>query len=44
MQLTQARVLLTGASGGLGRALARQLVDGGASVLLTGRDADKLKT
>jgi short-subunit dehydrogenase len=44
MQLTQARVLLSGASGGLGRALARQLVEGGASVLLTGRDADKLKT
>lgn len=42
MQLSKARVLLTGASGGLGAALAQQLVQQGASVLLTGRDAGKL--
>lgn len=44
MQLKQARVLLTGASGGLGQALARQLTQAGASVLLAGRDAAKLQT
>ncbi|OGB57273.1 MAG: short chain dehydrogenase [Burkholderiales bacterium RIFOXYD12_FULL_59_19] len=42
MQLNTARVLLTGASGGLGEALARQLVQHGAQVLLAGRDARKL--
>lgn len=42
MQLNQARVLLTGATGGLGNALARQLVRSGAQLLLTGRDAQKL--
>lgn len=44
MQLNTARVLLTGASGGLGQALARQLVQQGAHVLLAGRDAAKLQT
>lgn len=43
MQLNTTRALLTGASGGLGIALARQLVQHGAHVLLAGRDADKLK-
>ncbi|NCN71286.1 MAG: SDR family oxidoreductase [Rhodoferax sp.] len=43
MQLNTARVLLTGASGGLGQALARQLVQQGAQVLLAGRDAAKLQ-
>ncbi|MDD2923871.1 SDR family oxidoreductase [Rhodoferax sp.] len=43
MQLKQARILLTGASGGLGQALARQLTQAGASVLLAGRDAAKLE-
>lgn len=36
MQLSGARVLLTGASGGLGQALAEQLAGAGASVLLAG--------
>ncbi len=43
MQLNTARVLLTGASGGLGHALAHQLVQHGAQVLLGGRDAAKLQ-
>jgi NAD(P)-dependent dehydrogenase (short-subunit alcohol dehydrogenase family) len=36
------RVLLTGASGGIGRALARELVKAGAKVALAARNADKL--
>ena len=42
MLLNQARVLLTGASGGLGQELARQLAAAGAALLLTGRDASRL--
>jgi short-subunit dehydrogenase len=43
MELSHARILLTGASGGLGRELARQLAQSGAAVLLAGRDAAKLE-
>lgn len=42
MQLKQARILLTGASGGLGQDLARELAGAGAAVLLAGRDALRL--
>jgi short-subunit dehydrogenase len=42
MQLNNARILLTGATGGLGQALARQLAANGASLLLAGRDAGRL--
>ncbi|MDP2450048.1 MAG: SDR family oxidoreductase [Polaromonas sp.] len=42
MQLKQARILLTGASGGLGQDLARELAGAGAAVLLAGRDAMRL--
>ena len=42
MQLSHAKILLTGASGGLGQELARQLVAGGAQVLVAGRDPEKL--
>jgi short-subunit dehydrogenase len=42
MQLKNARILLTGASGGLGQELARQLTDGGAALLLAGRDSGRL--
>lgn len=42
MQLNGKRILLTGASGGLGEALARQLSAEGAALLLTGRDPKKL--
>ncbi|MBK6336657.1 MAG: SDR family oxidoreductase [Betaproteobacteria bacterium] len=42
MQLNRARILLTGASGGLGRELARQLAGAGAALLLAGRDHARL--
>ena len=42
MQLNGARILLTGASGGLGQALAKTLAREGASLLLVGRDQKKL--
>jgi short-subunit dehydrogenase len=38
MQLNQARILLTGATGGLGRELARQLAAAGARLLVAGLD------
>ena len=42
MQLNKARILLTGATGGLGEALASHLSAAGAALMLTGRNADKL--
>jgi short-subunit dehydrogenase len=42
MQIEGARVLLTGASGGLGRAIATALHDRGAHLLLTARRAEVL--
>ena len=42
MQLSNARILLTGASGGLGQALAQQLAAAGARLLLAGRDTSRL--
>lgn len=42
MRLNNARILLTGASGGLGQALAGQLADAGAKLLLAGRDTARL--
>ena len=38
MQLNQSRILLTGATGGLGRELARQLAAAGARLLVAGLD------
>ncbi|HYN51595.1 MAG TPA: SDR family NAD(P)-dependent oxidoreductase [Thermoleophilaceae bacterium] len=43
MQLQDANVLLTGASGGIGRAIARALDARGAKVLLSARRADVLE-
>jgi short-subunit dehydrogenase len=43
MDLTGARVLLTGASGGLGEAIARALADRGAELVLSGRRAAALE-
>lgn len=42
MQLNDARILLTGATGGLGQALARELAAAGATLLLTGREASRM--
>jgi short-subunit dehydrogenase len=42
MKLRDATVLLTGASGGIGAAAARALVEAGARVLLVGRDAGRV--
>jgi short-subunit dehydrogenase len=43
MKPTEARVLLTGASGGIGQATARALLAAGAAVLLVGRSAERLE-
>jgi short-subunit dehydrogenase len=43
MKAAQARVLLTGATGGIGQAMAQALVRGGACVMLAGRRDDTLK-
>jgi short-subunit dehydrogenase len=42
MQISGARVLLTGATGGIGHAIARALAARGASMILTGRRSDVL--
>lgn len=42
MKLQDARVLLTGATGGIGRALAEQLTHKGARMVLVGRDRERL--
>ena len=42
MKVGDCRVLLTGASGGIGSACARRLVQAGASVMLTGRSPARL--
>ena len=44
MKPTQARVLLTGATGGIGRAMAQRLLRDGASVMLVARSASSLAT
>lgn len=43
MKPTEARVLLTGASGGIGQATARALLKAGSAVLLVGRSAERLE-
>jgi short-subunit dehydrogenase len=42
LRLTDARILLTGAGGGLGRALADQLARRGARLVLSSRDPERL--
>ena len=44
MSLASGRVLVTGASGGIGRAIAEAFAARGASLMLTGRRADVLET
>jgi short-subunit dehydrogenase len=43
MEIAGSRILLTGATGGLGRAIAKALHDKGAHLLLTGRKQDALE-
>src|SRR2546423_5986369 len=43
MELTGATALLTGSTGGLGRAIARALADRGAALVLSGRSAEALE-
>src|SRR3954462_4418341 len=43
MELNGARVLLTGASGGIGNAIARALHDRGAHILVSGRRVEALE-
>lgn len=44
MRLEEMKVVLTGAAGGIGAAIARALVSAGASVLLVGRSGERLET
>jgi len=43
MELKNKNVLITGGSSGIGKETARQFIDKGANVVITGRDANKLK-
>lgn len=43
MQLEQAKILITGGSSGLGKAMAEVLTEAGAKVLITGRNAQKVE-
>jgi 3-oxoacyl-[acyl-carrier protein] reductase len=43
MKIKGAKILITGGSSGLGKAMARMLKDKGAALLITGRDLEKLK-
>jgi 3-oxoacyl-[acyl-carrier protein] reductase len=43
MNLQDARILITGGSSGLGKAMAQELKNSGAQILITGRDAEKVQ-
>ena len=42
MNLTNAKILITGGSSGLGKSMAQVLTNAGADVLITGRDEAKV--
>jgi len=42
MKIKEARIILTGATGGIGQALARELISHGAKIGLVGRQTEKL--
>lgn len=42
MKLKNAKAIITGGSSGLGKAMAKLLIEKGANVVITGRDEDKL--
>lgn len=42
MNINNSKVLITGGSSGIGKATAKQFIEKGAQVVITGRDADKL--
>ncbi len=42
MKIEDSHILLTGASGGIGRSIAKLLAEKGARMTLVGRDGDKL--
>ncbi len=43
MQLNGAKIIVTGGSSGIGKASAQLLIEAGATVLITGRNAEKLE-
>ncbi|RLD24388.1 MAG: short-chain dehydrogenase, partial [Bacteroidetes bacterium] len=43
MKLKNSKILITGGSSGLGKAMAVALVEQGANVVITGRDKEKLE-
>lgn len=44
MEIKHCKIMLTGASGGIGRAIAKQLANQQASLILVGRQQDKLQS
>ncbi len=42
MKLRNNNVLIFGGSTGIGKAIAKRLIDGGAKVMITGRNEEKL--
>ena len=44
MNIKNSKILVTGGSSGIGKAIAKLAIEKGAEVLITGRDKDKLKS